>query len=429
MIPIQDRYSLSEVIDPAVLPYNASVDNNPYERMKRYIGFTQTDADALAELAEPMAPHIPSIVNKFYEVVLRDPLATAIFTAEPGRSERLHDTLCDWIAGLFVGRYDESHYRRSHAIGRTHVRVKLPQDYMFTGMNVLRRSLLGQIRQLALPEIDVKVAAVEKLLDLELAIMNRAYSDSLLEQMQQFEQDRFERQLGESRHLAIVGELAASLAHEVKNPLAGISGAIQVIRASLDDQHPHREIIDEAMLQIDRLDAAVEDLLVYARPKAPNRSHLDLAGLMRRVMIILREVPAFRGIDVQFEPPADGIEVAADEAQIQQVLMNILINAAHACDAVGRITCRIRAMPADALIEIEDNGVGIPPENLERVWEPFFTTRARGTGLGLAICKRIVEAHGGNIRLDSEPGVGTRVMINLPAESKGDSAATGRSEP
>lgn len=405
------------------------MDSDIFNRMLRYVGFTNADAEALSELGPTIRPRIPGIVIEFYDSVARDPLANEIFTAEASRADRLHESLAVWLTALFSGRYDDAHYRRSHAIGRTHVRVKLPQDYMFTGMNVIRRALIREIRNIYPPHLDATLAAVEKLLDLELAIMNRAYSDNLVEQVQQLEQDRFERQLGESRHLAIVGELAASIAHEVKNPLAGISGAMQVIRSSLDARHPHREIIDEAMLQIDRLDAAVEDLLVYARPKAPNRTQIDLAGLVRRVMVILREEPAFRGIHVELAPYSNGIEIEADEAQIQQVLMNIMINAAHACEEEGRIDCRINPNGDGARIEIEDNGIGVAHEIRERVWEPFFTTRAKGTGLGLAICKRIVEAHGGTIRLDSEPGVGTCVMIDLPAHSKGDSAAAESAEP
>lgn len=407
-------------VESGVGPYNRGVSSDLYNRMKRYVGFTAHDAAALAAVAEPMRRRIPAIVSEFYDVVARDPLAQAIITAVPERAERLRDALADWLSALFTDAYDNAHYRRSHAIGRTHVRVDLPQDYMFTGMNVLRLTLLREIRHLDPPQLDAKLAATEKLLDLELAIMNRAYSDNLVEQMQRLEHDRFERQLGESRHLAIIGELAASIAHEVKNPLAGISGAMQVIRSTLDAEHPHCEIIDEAMRQIDRLDAAIEDLLVYARPKSPVRSQIDIASLLRRVMIVLREEPAFDSIRVAMEQTADTIEVEADESQIQQVLMNIMINAAHACDEGGKIVCRIHANDDGARIEIEDDGIGIDEAIRERVWEPFFTTRARGTGLGLAICKRIIDAHGGVIRLDSEPGRGTRVMIDLFAKSKPD---------
>lgn len=389
--------------------------------MKRLVGLTADDAGRAAGLADRMRPRIPSIIRQFLAIISADPTGQRLLTATPDRTARLRQGLREWMEDLFSGDHDESHFRRSLSIGRTHVRIALPQDYMFTGMHLIRRFIFRALEDVVPSTSEPDRAALEKLLDLELAVMNLAYNDNLVDQVQQSAEDRYNRQLGESRHLALVGELAAAIAHEVKNPLAGISGAIQVIRASLDEYHPHREIIDEALLQIDRLDAVVEDLLVYARPKPPMRSQLDLNGLLRRVMIILQQESAFQSIDVRLDLLPGHIEVEADEGQIQQVLMNIMLNAAHACGPDGRINCRIRPIGIGARIEIEDNGMGIADEIRDRVWEPFFTTRAKGTGLGLAISKRIVEAHDGVIRLESKPGEGTRVMIDLAARSKDES--------
>ncbi|MCB9853582.1 MAG: hypothetical protein H6819_10840 [Phycisphaerales bacterium] len=397
--------------------------------MKQYVGFSAADARALAEIASPMTGRIPEIVEEFYDAVRRDPTAAGIFSTQPHSADRLRAKLADWIGTLFDASYGDGHFDRSRAIGRTHVRVGLPQDYMFTAMNVLRLRLARDVRSVTSHDSSAVLEALEKRLDLELAIMNHAYSDNLIEQMQRLEQNRFERRLGESRHLAIVGELAASIAHEVKNPLAGISGAMQVIRATLDDQHPHCEVIEEAMRQIDRLDTAIEDLLVYARPKPPKRTQIDLAGLMRRVLIILREEPAFATLNVTLEPSPRAVEVEADEAQIQQVLMNVMINAAHACTAGGRIDCRVRETDDGARIEIDDDGAGIDEAIRDRVWEPFFTTKAKGTGLGLAICKRIVSAHHGTIRLADGPDSGTRVVILLPAPTRHNPATKGAAAP
>ncbi|HPF37940.1 MAG TPA: protoglobin domain-containing protein [Phycisphaerae bacterium] len=391
--------------------------------MKRYLAFSEADAALLASVAQPIRNRIPAIVERFYGAVMRDSITAGIFTAQSERPDRLRRRLAGWIATLFESPYDDSHFNHTLSIGHMHVRVGLPQDFMFTAMNTLRLALSSEIQSLAPDGAIALTEALHKRLDLELAIMNHAYSDDLIDQMRRMEHDRFERRLGESRHLAIVGELAASIAHEVKNPLAGISGAMQVIRATLDDAHPHCEVIEEAMRQIDRLDTAIEDLLVYARPKPPARTQIDLVGLLRRVLIILREEPAFATINVTFEPGARAVEVEADESQIQQVLMNVMINAAHACSTGGRIDCRVSQSDDDgAQIEIDDDGVGIDEAIRDRVWEPFFTTKAKGTGLGLAICKRIVDAHNGAIRLANRPVAGTRVVIALPA-AKGSSSS------
>lgn len=397
--------------------------------MKNYVGFTATDATLLADLAQAIKERIPAVVEAFYDAVQRDSIAAGIFAAQPGRADRLRTQMARWIAALFDASFDDIHFERGHAIGRMHVHVGLPQDYMFTAMNVLRLRLRRELRCIALHDPLATFEALDKRLDLELAIMNQAYSDNLIEQVRHLEQHRFERRLGESRHLAIVGELAASIAHEVKNPLAGISGAMQVIRATLDDQHPHCEVIDEAMRQIDRLDTAIEDLLVYARPKPPSRTQIDLAGLMRRVLIILREEPSFASLNVTLEPNPKTVEVEADEAQIQQVLMNVMINAAHACRPGGRIDCRVCETDDGARIEIDDNGAGIDEAIRDRVWEPFFTTKAKGTGLGLAICKRIVNAHQGTICLAEGPHSGTRVVITLPAFPREGLSTMGAAKP
>lgn len=394
-------------------PYNRSVNDLIFEQMKRYVSFSESDASVLAGLARRLGPQFPTIVAEFYAVLQRDERAVAVFAGDLAQIERLHKSLNQWLVDLFGGRYGEEYHQQRREIGHTHVRVHLPQYLMFTAMNVIRLALLREIRALADADVDAQVAAVEKILDLELAIMNQAYHEELMEHLRQLESARFERRLNEARHLASIGELAASVAHEIKNPLAGISGALQVIRGALDESHPHREVMDEALKQIDRLDSAVKDLLVYARPKPPKRSPIDLVSLMDRVLMILREEPAFSEIALKCDTDPSPIEVNGDESQLQQVLMNIVINAAHACGPSGTVICVLRRQPDGAHIAICDDGIGIDPDVLLRVWEPFFTTKAKGTGLGLSICHRIIESHGGSIRLESEPGQGTRVLIDL----------------
>jgi hypothetical protein len=287
---------------------------------------------------------------------------------------------------------------------------------MFTSMNVVRLALVSKIEELALPDAPKRIAALHKILDIELAIMNDTYRQDLAKRIEEIQLARYEQRLSESEHLASVGQLAASLAHEIKNPLAGISGAIQVLGAGLDEDHPHKEIIREALLQIDRLDAAVKDLLVYARPKPPSMGRADLNELLERALILFRQEPAFRDVRVHCEGLNGEHGVDVDEAQMQQLITNLMINAAHACESGGDICCRISRLESSVRIVIEDNGIGMSPQVLARVFEPFFTTKSRGTGLGLPICRRIVEAHGGTIDITSHVGEGTRVTVGIPGE-------------
>jgi signal transduction histidine kinase len=385
-----------------------------FEDMKRYVGFGEADTQALTQLKPLLLPHLPSIVDLFYDTLTRHPLAMAVIGSDAGMIDRLKGSLMVWLQELFDGHYDDDYFDRRCKIGRTHVRVNLPQHYMFTAMNVVRRSLCDAIDRLKLPRASETLGALHKLLDLELAMMNETYREDLITRLHEVEQARHQAELSRSEHLAAVGELAASLAHEIKNPLAGISGAIQIFGDELAEGHPHKEIIAESLRQIDRLDAAVKDLLIYARPKPPVNTPVAIVQLLQRALVLLREEPAFRGVRIECEAADNGWVIKVDENLIQQVFTNLLINAAHACENGGTVRCRVVLKRSRMQIIIEDDGIGMSRDALERAFEPFFTTKAKGTGLGLAICKRIVESHGGTITLESQLGRGTRVTIDLP---------------
>jgi signal transduction histidine kinase len=387
-----------------------------FENMKTAVGFSQADADALRDLAGPISPFLGPITDQFYENLRRDPRTSAILESGEQQLESLRGTLLTWLEELFCGRYDEAFFERCCNIGRTHVRVNLPPPYMFTAMNLIRLALVERINQLDIPDPHRKIAALHKILDLELAIMNETYREDLIEHMKEIERAQYRQQLSESEHLATVGQLAASLAHEIKNPLAGISGAIQVLGAGLDADHPHKEIITEVLHQIDRLDMAVKDLLIYARPKPPERKRIDLSNTLNRTLILLQEEPVFRNVHVVCEGLEESHVVEADEAQIQQVFTNLMLNAAHACKQGGHVRCTIEHANSSIRVTTEDDGAGMEQSVLARVFEPFYTTKARGTGLGLPICKRIVEAHDGRIDIRSTPGEGTFVTFDIPEQ-------------
>ncbi len=394
--------------------YNLRMAGAIFEDLSQHIGFDAGDARALAELAVPLQPFLPGLLDRLYVVVERHAKARQAIIGETP-SDALRVTLLRWLQELFSGTYDARYYEDRFDIGRAYVRIGLPQHFMFAAMNILRAALVERIRVLQVPDTDRKVAAVHKLLDIESAIMNDAYREDSIRQIQEREHAQYQQRLSESEHLASVGQLAASLAHEIKNPLAGISGAIQILGAGLEEAHPPNEIITEALRQIDRLDAAVKDLLVYARPKPPNATKQSLDAIIERALILLREEPAFRQVRVHCKGLDGEHRVVVDETQMQQVMCNLLLNAADACESGGEVTCRVRQLPAKIRVIVEDNGRGMPPEVLARVFEPFFTTRAKGTGLGLPICKRIVEAHGGTIDIQSVVGKGTRVTIEIPS--------------
>lgn len=394
--------------------YNPGMAEALFSEMKAFVGFSEADAAALKSVKSQITPVLSDIVVGFYDQLLKNQGTRNVLLEGPGRLARLRVFLLEWLEQLFCGCYDFAYYETRARIGRTHVRVDLPQHYMFTAMSYIRLSLVRVIRGFGLENEMQVLGALHKLLDIELAIMNDTYREDYVDRIQAAERVQFEQRISESEHLATIGQLAASLAHEIKNPLAGISGAIQVLGAEMEDGHAHKEIIAEALRQIDRLDAAVRDLLLYARPQQPALQREDLGQILAHALILLRQEPAFRGLRVRCEGITMPHWVHVDGAQVKQVIVNLMINAAHACEEGGEIECRIESVSDSVRLVVEDTGCGIRPDVLTRVFEPFFTTKARGTGLGLAICRRIVEVHNGRIEIQSVPGRGTRVIVELP---------------
>jgi PAS domain S-box-containing protein len=235
------------------------------------------------------------------------------------------------------------------------------------------------------------------------------------------EQVALERRIARAEQLALIGELAAGLAHEVKNPLAGIKGAIEIVRDGLPEDHPSRKILNHVLEETLRIDRIIGDLLEYARPRPAHRRPTDVNALIERVLTTVHMQAPTDRIAFEFHPDPHLPPATLDPDEIQKVLLNLLINAIHAIKDQGRIVIQTAHVPArtgpsaEAVsISISDTGEGIPPENLEKIFRPFFTTKKRGTGLGLATCKRIVTSYGGTITVTSDVGKGSCFTITLP---------------
>jgi signal transduction histidine kinase len=385
------------------------------ENLKNYVHFEEADARRLVEAGPHVAAVFGRAVDRFYDEIFKNAETAAVLTEDRAVVERLKQSLLDWLRDLFSGRYDDAYYDKRSRIGHTHVRIRLPQHFIFGAIEVVALELRTAIRGSPLAEPERTVDSLQKLLAIETAIMMETYKESYSAQIRRVERDTYEEKLTRAEHLAHVGELAASLAHEIKNPLAGISGAIQVFDQQLAPDHPHKEILAEILSQIDRLDRTMRDLLIYARPKPPKRRSVDVGTLFERTLVLLRGAAVFRGVQITTRGLDAGIAARVDEGQIQQVMANLLLNAAQACKPRGgAIECAVSATDSATRIEVIDTGAGMSAESLKRAFEPFFTTRTRGTGLGLSICRRVVEAHGGMILIESRLGSGTRVAIELP---------------
>jgi signal transduction histidine kinase len=221
-----------------------------------------------------------------------------------------------------------------------------------------------------------------------------------------------QEELVRTQGLAIVGEMAATVAHEIKNPLAGISGAIQVLAEGMPKGDNRREVVGEILDQVYRLDRTVRDLLNFARPITPVWQGLDLADSLSGAWKLLASQSEAKSIRFTLQSEAP-VEVQADPQLLRQVWVNLYQNAIEAMPSGGEVTTLV--LPGKtARVEIRDSGNGIDPSMVEKIWRPFFTTKTRGTGLGLPLVKKIVDAHGGRIWCESEPSRSTSFFVEIP---------------
>lgn len=229
-----------------------------------------------------------------------------------------------------------------------------------------------------------------------------------------------EQQLYHADKLSSIGQLAASVAHEIKNPLASIKTLGQLLQEETQANDSRREYIDVIVSEVNRLNAVVEQLLKYAKPEGSSFREIAFAEIIKPVIALVHHESERHRVSLQTDYP-DDLKVFVDSEKLKQVFLNLIFNAIQALNDGGKIT--VKAFREDespwVTFEVRDNGVGMPEETLARVFEPFFTTRQRGTGLGLAIVKKIIDLHGGKIEVSSAPGKGTCFTIYLPGKQEG----------
>ncbi len=230
-------------------------------------------------------------------------------------------------------------------------------------------------------------------------------------------------QMSRAEHLATLGELATGLAHEIRNPLAGIAGVIEIVGRDLPTTSPARTVIKDVRLEVAQINRILTDLLQAARPHPPEVRPSDLNITVEHAVMLARQQVLSKPIKIELEKDPKLANVEHDSDQMHQVVLNLLLNSVQAIEESGTIRIVIAAKQDKALISVTDNGRGIPPEHLPFIFRPFYTTKGNGTGLGLSLVRRIVEDHRGRIEVESDLGKGTEFLITLPVhqtEEHGD---------
>jgi two-component system sensor histidine kinase HydH len=225
--------------------------------------------------------------------------------------------------------------------------------------------------------------------------------------------DSFEH-LKRADRLAAVGNLSAGLAHEIRNPLASIEGAAGILEGSQITEGQRLEFLGIIKKECRRLDRLLGNLLDFARPRAPQRQKMNVELLLDSVIRLMAHAAEGRNIVFRKRVTPAGIMLDGDGEQMKQVILNLLLNAVQAMPDGGEICLAVRLERTDLLIEVVDQGCGIEPENLEKMFNPFYTTKENGTGLGLAVADQIVSQHGGTLQARNNPDRGMTFTILLP---------------
>lgn len=238
--------------------------------------------------------------------------------------------------------------------------------------------------------------------------------------MQQLRESRKEietmhrTQMSRAEHLATLGELAAGLAHEIRNPLAGIAGVFEIIGRDLPATSPARAMVKDVRLEINQINRILTDLLETARPHPPQMMRSNLNTTVEHAVMLARLQVLSQPIKIELEQAPDLAEVEHDSDRIHQVLLNLLLNAVQAMDGAGTVRVVIGEREDCASVTVSDTGRGIPEDRLASIFRPFYTTRGNGTGLGLSLVRRIVEDHHGRIDVTSVVGKGSTFEVLLP---------------
>ena len=380
---------------------------NIFEELKHYVGFSADDGAALQALHPLANAHFERIADVFYRRILEHPEARKALEGGESQVGHLKTTLAAWMDTLLQGPWDDAYFERRCRIGRVHVRISLPQHYMFGAMNLLRRELTDVLDESLTQDTDKRVRlrrALGKILDLELAIMLHTYREDLLAQ-----NARAER-------LATFGQLVGSIGHELRNPLGVIETSLFILKgrpAAEEDPRvtKHLSRIGE---QVEVANHIVSSLLDMIRDRPLSRAPVQLAEVWQSAVeaVTVPEGVRLGAEGLQALPLLEG-----DAVQLRQVFVNLVDNAVQALgDAGGEVRLQARSEGREVELVLEDSGPGLDPAIRARVFEPLMTTKARGLGLGLSLVRRILERHGGGIAYAPREGGlgGARFVLRLP---------------
>jgi len=369
------------------------------QEFKRYVSFGAPDEGALRAFHAVAAPSFPAIAEVFYARILGHDGARRALVGGESQVGHLKVTLQRWMGEVLLGPWDERWFEDHCRIGRVHVHIDLPQHYMFAAMNVVREELAKVAATAATIDRAATREALDKVLDLELAIMLHTFREDLL------------AKAARSERLATFGQLVGSIGHELRNPLAVMETSLFLLKGRAAADETLKKHLGRIEDQVRLANGIISDLLEIIRDRPLNRERLDLGAL---VVEAASAVPRPDGVRLEVVGLPALPPVSADAGKLRQVFVNLVENAVHAAGERGAVFITGRAEAEALVVVVEDSGPGVDESVRARLFEPLITTKPTGVGLGLALAKRIAERHGGTVTYSTRDGGGARFSVWIP---------------
>jgi signal transduction histidine kinase len=374
-----------------------------YQELQQYVSWTAEDAARVQSIGPLVNPFFHPLVDDFYAQIKRHADALKVITGGEEQIARLKKTLVHWLEELFSGHYDRDYVERRWRVGFRHVEIGLDQVYTNAALSRLRSGLLAAVAR-SWPgdakELLLVRESLNKLLDLDLAIIEDAY------------QTEFQRRQAVAERLATIGKVAGGIAHELRNPLNVVKTSVYYLvnakNAPPEKIKTHLERIERQVGVADRVITALND---FARLPVPELQPVNIEAVLKDILEVTT-LP--RSITVEWSLGSPPPQVLGDLAQLHIVFSNLIRNARDAMTNGGVLSLMGEIDGNECGITIRDTGTGIEPDNLSRVFEPLYSTKAKGIGLGLSIAHEILGRHNGTLSVKSEPGVGSSFTVRLP---------------
>jgi two-component system, NtrC family, sensor kinase len=381
-----------------------------YQELQRYVGWTADDAKRIQATAALLDQHLPTLVDDFYAEIERHPEAMKVITGGQQQIARLKGTLVRWLQELLAGPYESDYVMRRWKVGWRHVEIGLDQVFTNVALSRLRKGLHAALRE-TWPgdphELQEIRTSLNLLVDLDLAIIEDAYQAEYVARQQRTER------------LAAIGQVAGGIAHELRNPLNVVKTSVYYL---LHAKNPTAAKQAEHLTRIERhvtlADGVITALSSFAKMPVPDLQPFPVGPCVQEA---LETNPVPDNIRATLDCPPSLPLVLGDIHQLRIVFANLIRNAREAMPQGGSLVIKGQVVGDTVEVSVTDTGVGISTEDMNRIMEPLYSTKARGLGLGLAIARSILEKNRASMRLTSELGRGSSFIVRLSAPISGPS--------